>query len=164
MQTLMDCSQSLQSFVGNSSLSCQAAEFQKLRNQHAQLLDFNHVLIEENNHRLVDHAELMSEVWLDATPQTPASLARCLLLHHPALHPPPPAAAPAASFHNSISQFHHCALLQMLSRQQLIQTQCYVVLADLKIVLSASWSNVALFVCQHTGWCTQHMLRSNQVS
>lgn len=60
MQTLLDCSQSLQSFVGNSS---QAAEFQKLRNQHAQLLEFNHVLIEENNHRLVDHAELVSEVW-----------------------------------------------------------------------------------------------------
>ncbi len=44
----------------------QAAELQKLRHQHAQLLAFNHVLVEENNHRLVDHAELVSEVMLGA--------------------------------------------------------------------------------------------------
>ena len=62
MQTLLDRSHSLQIHMDKSSPSCQAAEFQKLRHQHAQLLDFNHVLIEENNHRLVDHAELMSEV------------------------------------------------------------------------------------------------------
>ena len=62
MQTLMDRSHSLQNYMDNNSPTCQAAEFQKLRHQHAQLLDFNHVLIEDNNHRLVDHAELMSEV------------------------------------------------------------------------------------------------------
>ena len=33
-----------------------------LRQQHAQLLAFNHILVEENNHRLLDHADLMSEV------------------------------------------------------------------------------------------------------
>lgn len=40
----------------------QVAEFQNLRHQHAQLLAFSHVLVEENNHRLVDRAELVSEL------------------------------------------------------------------------------------------------------
>ena len=64
MQTLLDRSQSLQNYMDNNSPTCQAAEFQKLRHQHAQLLHLNHVLTEESNHRLVDHAELMSEVKL----------------------------------------------------------------------------------------------------
>lgn len=62
LQTLLDRSHSLQTYISNSSPSCQAAEFQKLQHQHAQLLEFNQVLVEENNQRLVDHAELMSEV------------------------------------------------------------------------------------------------------
>ncbi len=60
LQTLLDRSHSLQTHIDNPG--DQAAEFQKLRHQHAQLLAFNHVLVEENNHRLVDHAELVSEV------------------------------------------------------------------------------------------------------
>ena len=38
----------------------------KLRQQHAQLLAFNHILVEENNHRLLDHADLMTEVGIFA--------------------------------------------------------------------------------------------------
>ncbi len=59
LQTLLDRSLSIQD---NSNPGDQSAEFQNLRHQHAQLLAFNHVLVEENNHRLVDHAELVSEV------------------------------------------------------------------------------------------------------
>ncbi|KAA6423359.1 MAG: hypothetical protein FRX49_06811 [Trebouxia sp. A1-2] len=58
--TLLDRSQSLQ--IHKDNPGDEAAEFQKLRHQHAQLLAFNHVLVEENNHRLVDHAELVSEL------------------------------------------------------------------------------------------------------
>ena len=59
LQTLLDRSLSIQD---NGNPGDQSAEFQKLRHQHAQLLAFNHVLVEESNHRLVDHAELVSEV------------------------------------------------------------------------------------------------------
>jgi hypothetical protein len=62
LQTLLDRSHSLQTHIDKSNPGDQAAEFQKLRHQHAQLLALNHVLVEENNHRLVDHAELVSEV------------------------------------------------------------------------------------------------------
>lgn len=75
----------------SSSPACQAAEFQKLRHQHAQLLDFNHVLIKENNHRLVDHAELTSEVKVIHC-ISKASLAGMFLLAAAFLspHTPPP--------------------------------------------------------------------------
>ena len=85
MQTLLDRSHSLQNYMDNNSPTCQAAEFQKLRHQHAQLLDFNHVLIEENNHRLVDHAELMSEVKVSCCTSNP-----CFQLQLPWPHPPRP--------------------------------------------------------------------------
>ena len=62
LQTLMDSSQSLQTYIEKSDSRQQAAAFQKLRDQHAQLLAFNHMLVEENNNRLVDHAEIVSEV------------------------------------------------------------------------------------------------------
>ena len=52
----------MQTHMDSSNPGDQAAEFHKLRHQHAQLLAFNHVLVEENNHHLVDHAELVSEV------------------------------------------------------------------------------------------------------
>lgn len=52
----------MQTHMDSSNPGDQAAEFHKLRHQHAQLLAFNHVLVEENNHRLVDHAELVSEL------------------------------------------------------------------------------------------------------
>ena len=89
MQALLDRSHSLQNYMHNSSPRCQAAEFQKLRHQHGQLLEFNHVLIEENNHRLVDHAELMSEVVDLVSPRMPSLLASCPLPHHPC-HPHTP--------------------------------------------------------------------------
>ena len=91
MQTLLDRSHSLQNYMESSSPACQAAEFQKLRHQHAQLLDFNHVLIEENNHRLVDHAELTSEVKVIHC-ISKASLAGMFLLAAAFLspHTPPP--------------------------------------------------------------------------
>ncbi|DBA68390.1 hypothetical protein WJX79_011016 [Trebouxia sp. C0005] len=60
LKTLLDRSQSLQ--IHKDNPGDEAAEFQKLRHQHAQLLAFNHVLVEENNHRLVDHAELVSQL------------------------------------------------------------------------------------------------------
>lgn len=52
----------------NSSPNCQAAEVQELRHQHAQLLEFNHMLVEESNQRLVEHAELVSEVRMPGAP------------------------------------------------------------------------------------------------
>lgn len=78
LQTLLDPSLSIQD---NSNPGDQSAEFQKLRHQHAQLLAFNHVLVEENNHRLVNHAELVSEVKFQtaslttcASPETSSAL------------------------------------------------------------------------------------------
>lgn len=62
LKTLLDRSHSMQTHMDSSNPGDQAAEFHKLRHQHAQLLAFNHVLVEENNHRLVDHAELVSEL------------------------------------------------------------------------------------------------------
>ena len=57
----VNISQCLQTYKGGDP-NDQVAEFQNLRHQHAQLLAFNHVLVEENNHRLVDRAELVTEV------------------------------------------------------------------------------------------------------
>lgn len=57
----VNISQCLQAHEGGDP-NDQVAEFQNLRHQHAQLLAFSHVLVEENNHRLVDRAELVSEV------------------------------------------------------------------------------------------------------
>ncbi|KAL3157186.1 hypothetical protein ABBQ38_001425 [Trebouxia sp. C0009 RCD-2024] len=62
IKTLLDRSQFLQNYVSHGSPTCQAADFQKLRHQHAQLLEFNHMLVEENNQRLEEHAELVSEL------------------------------------------------------------------------------------------------------
>ena len=84
LQTLLDRSLSIQD---NSNPGDQAAEFLKLRHQHAQLLAFNHVLVEENNHRLVDHAELVSEVKFQtaslttcASPETSSALSLHVIL------------------------------------------------------------------------------------
>ena len=63
MQTLMVRSQSLQNQLNNSSPSYQAAEVHTLQHQHAQLLHFTHTLIDDNDHCLAEHAELVSEVW-----------------------------------------------------------------------------------------------------
>lgn len=60
LQVLLAQSHSLQSQL--DSPSSQHDDFEKLRQQHAQLLAYNHILVEENNHRLMDHADLMSEV------------------------------------------------------------------------------------------------------
>ena len=77
LQTLLDPSLSIQD---NSNPGDQSAEFQKLRHQHAQLLAFNHVLVEENNHRLVDHAELVSEVKFQTASLTTFFTRSCICL------------------------------------------------------------------------------------